>query len=101
MKYSLTYLEFFFLHRDLTDMMSNVAEQVNKNVNQYMLEHGFHARDMEKQASLLGQVKSLSSRDHPVYKLMCKNSFFLFGNNCFLQSLKNYTCYITVKVFFL
>jgi hypothetical protein len=55
-------------------MLGNVAVQVNKNVNEYMSEHGFHSRDETQQTALAGQVTSLSSRDHPVYKLMCKSN---------------------------
>lgn len=53
-------------------MMSNVAEQVNKNVNEYMSEHGFHPREETQQTALSGQITSLSTREHPVYKVMCK-----------------------------
>lgn len=60
--------------RDLTIMLGNVAVQVNKNVNEYMSEHGFHSREETQQTALAGQVTSLSSRDHPVYKLMCKSN---------------------------
>lgn len=58
--------------KDLSSMLDNVAVQVNKNVNEYMSEHGFHSRDETQQTALAGQVTSLSSRDHPVYKLMYK-----------------------------
>ena len=53
-------------------MMGNVAVQVNKNVNEYMSEHGFHPRDESQQVNLTGQIESLASRDHAVYTLMCK-----------------------------
>lgn len=58
--------------KDLSSMMTNVAEQVNKNVNEAMSEHGFHIREEKQQMALAGQITSLSSRDHPVYKLMYK-----------------------------
>lgn len=58
--------------KDLPSMMSNVAEQVNKNVNEYMSEHGFHPREETQQTALSGQITSLSTREHPVYKVMYK-----------------------------
>lgn len=62
----------FSCYRDLSEILSNVAEQVNKSVNEYLTSHGNVVHDDSKQKLLIGQVKELSKNDHAVYKLMCK-----------------------------
>ncbi|XP_060072843.1 T-complex protein 11-like protein 1 [Ylistrum balloti] len=57
---------------DLNDKMTNVAEQINKTVREYMPEHGFKEWGTDQQAMLTGQIKQVSSHDHPVYKLVAK-----------------------------
>ncbi|KAK3098937.1 hypothetical protein FSP39_024473 [Pinctada imbricata] len=58
--------------KDLSQILSNVAEQVNKSVNEYLTSHGTGSHDDSKQKLLIGQIKELSNSDHAVYKLMSK-----------------------------
>ncbi|XP_069104657.1 T-complex protein 11-like protein 1 [Argopecten irradians] len=57
---------------DLNDKMTNVAEQINKSVREYMPQHGYKEWSADQQAMLTGQIQQVSSRDHPVYKLVAK-----------------------------
>jgi len=50
--------------------MTNVAEQINKTVDEYLVSHGFSAMDSEKHKLLIGQISQLSNKEHTVYKLM-------------------------------
>lgn len=59
-------------YSDLGDMMTNVAEQMNKSVREYMSDHGFNVWSGDQQKMLTGQITQLSSEDHPVYRLMGK-----------------------------
>ena len=52
--------------------MANVGEQVNKNVNDFLKDHGFTVRDEAQQKILIGQIKELTAKDQPVISLMCE-----------------------------
>ena len=60
----------YFYYSDLSRVMENVAEQVNKTVNDHMTSHGFCLRTESQQTTLTGQIKDLASKEHAVYKLM-------------------------------
>nr|XP_022291172.1 T-complex protein 11-like protein 1 [Crassostrea virginica]XP_022291173.1 T-complex protein 11-like protein 1 [Crassostrea virginica] len=57
---------------DLSNVMSNVGEHVNKLVNEFLSSHGFQARDETQQKLLVGQIKEMQSKDNRVYKLLLK-----------------------------
>ena len=52
--------------------MVNVGEQVNKEVNDFLKEHGFTVRDETQQKMLIGQIKDLTTKDQPIISLMCE-----------------------------
>ena len=52
--------------------MENIAEQVNKNVEEFLSTHGFKLRDSAQQNVLKDQIKDLASMEHSVTKIMCK-----------------------------
>ncbi|OWF42739.1 T-complex protein 11-like protein 1 [Mizuhopecten yessoensis] len=57
---------------DLSEKMTNVAEQINKSVREYMPEHGFKEWGTDQQTLMTGQIKQVCSQEHPVYKLVAK-----------------------------
>lgn len=58
--------------KDLSSAMTNVAEQINKSVNEFMKSHGFTERDAEQQKVLIGQIKEVANKDNTVNRLMGK-----------------------------
>ena len=56
--------------------MAGVGEQVNKNVNNFLKDHGYTVRDEAQQKILIGQIKELTAKDQPIISLMCE--FFTF-----------------------
>ena len=50
----------------------NVGEQVKKEVNKSLQEHGFPVLTESIQKALLGQISEVSSPQHPVHQLMCE-----------------------------
>ncbi|XP_041352522.1 T-complex protein 11-like protein 1 [Gigantopelta aegis] len=48
----------------------NVGEQVKKEVNNSLLEHGFPILSESVQKALVGQITEMSSTQHPVHQLM-------------------------------
>ncbi|KAL3884124.1 hypothetical protein ACJMK2_030346 [Sinanodonta woodiana] len=60
------------LDRDLSSALENVGEQIHKEVNAYLKDHGFTQRDEEQKGTILGQVKGLTTPDHPVLSVMSK-----------------------------
>lgn len=57
---------------EIDSAMVNVGEQVNKEVNDFLKEHGFRVRDEAQQKMLIGQIKDLTAKDQPVISLMSK-----------------------------
>lgn len=57
---------------EVEGVMVNVGEQVNKEVNGFLKEHGFAVRDETQQKMLIGQIKDLTSKDQPIISLMSK-----------------------------
>ena len=53
-------------------MLVNVAEQVKKDVNDCLVQHGFSQMDDQKAQSLYGQICDLATPDNTVSKLMRK-----------------------------
>ncbi|KAK3593201.1 hypothetical protein CHS0354_002727 [Potamilus streckersoni] len=58
--------------RDLSCALENVGEQIHKEVNMYLKEHGFTQRDEGQKGNLLGQVRGLTTPDNPVLSVMSK-----------------------------
>jgi len=58
--------------RDISESVENIGEQVNKNVEEYLKEHGFRQREENEQKTLKGQIKGLGDSENPVLILMCK-----------------------------
>ena len=52
--------------------MVNIGEQVNKNVNDFLKDHGFTVRDETQQQMLIGQIKGLTEKNQPIITLMCE-----------------------------
>ena len=77
---------------DLSNVMSNVGEHVNKLVNEFLSSHGFQARDETQQKLLVGQITEMQSKDNRVYKLLCK---FQVHHDSVAEELKlvDYTVY--------
>ncbi|XP_048765926.2 T-complex protein 11-like protein 1 isoform X2 [Ostrea edulis] len=57
---------------DLPKAMSNVGEQVNKTVNDFLSSHGFQAREEAQQKMLVGQITDISDKDNKVYNILFK-----------------------------
>ena len=81
-----------FIFSDLSNVMSNVGEHVNKLVNEFLSSHGFQARDEAQQKLLVGQITEMQSNDNRVYKLLCK---FQVHHDSVAEELKlvDYTVY--------
>ena len=77
---------------DLSNVVSNVGEHVNKLVNEFLSSHGFQARDETQQKLLVGQITEMQSKDNRVYKLLCK---FKVHHDSVAEELKlvDYTVY--------
>lgn len=57
---------------ELDNVMAGVGEQVNKNVNNFLKDHGYSVRDEAQQKILIGQIKELTTKDQPIISLMSK-----------------------------
>lgn len=58
--------------KERVTVMPNIGEQVNKDVEEFLRDHGFPARDETQQMALKGQIAELNVKDNPVYFIMCK-----------------------------
>ena len=54
----------------LAEAMAGVSEQVNKEVNKSLAEHGFPTMKAEHQQLLKGQICAIIEPHNPIYKLM-------------------------------
>ncbi|KAL4233545.1 T-complex protein 11 [Mactra antiquata] len=57
---------------ELEKKMENIAEQINKNVEVFLMDHGFKARDEGQQKTLKGQIIGLKDKENPVVAVMRK-----------------------------
>ena len=57
-------------YSDLGDVLSNVAEQVSKEVSECLVEHGFSVLDDHQRSVLKGQIIEVESEEHTVHKLI-------------------------------
>ena len=74
---------FFLPFRELKTILVNVAEQVKKDVNECLVQHGFPQMDDQKAQLLHGQICDLATPGNAFAKLMSKLApscwlFFLF-----------------------
>lgn len=60
----------FLSCRDLKETLANVAEQVKKDVNECLVQHGFSQLDEKKSKLLTGQICDLASSGNAVTTLM-------------------------------
>ena len=67
--------------RDIAESVENIGEQVNKNVEEYLKEHGFRQREENEKKTLKGQIKGLGDSENPVLILMCKLLRILYHNS--------------------
>ena len=59
-----------YIYSKLPDAIAGVAEQVNKEVNKSLAEHGFPTMRLEQQQLLKGQICAVIESDNAIYKLM-------------------------------
>ncbi|XP_053388389.1 T-complex protein 11-like protein 2 [Mercenaria mercenaria] len=57
---------------NLESVLENISEQVNKNVEVFLKEHGFPAHDETQQKTLKGQITTLKEKDNQIITLMSK-----------------------------
>ena len=61
-----------YISSEIDSVMVNIGEQVNKDVNDFLKDHGFTVRDEAQQKMLIGQIKGLTEKDQPIISLMCE-----------------------------
>ena len=87
------------LFRDLKTVLVNVAEQVKKDVNDCLVQHGFSQMDDPKAQSLFGQICDLATPDNTISKLMRKMLLPHCLCCCFLYLLAGWPgCCVSVFV---
>lgn len=58
--------------KSLESSLENIGEQVNKNIETFLKDHGFSARDEAQQKALKGQIVALKDKDNPILSVMSK-----------------------------
>ncbi|KAL5010966.1 hypothetical protein ScPMuIL_013271 [Solemya velum] len=72
--------------KDVTGVVDNVADQVNKSVDEYMKNHGFGQRDDNQHQLLAGQIRNVAQMgDQAVYKIMSKRVMTFIHTSSFMK----------------
>lgn len=57
---------------EIPNVIVNVAEQIEKEVNDCLKQHGYQLMQGDQSHILKEQIKDVVRKDHPVHKLICE-----------------------------